>query len=275
MVEELKKNCNIKDMLTEASPYKIITQEGETKVEYTGELQNIERQRGQICVFDQKHMIEKLFYLGEHSEDKIELIIDSQYWEYFGNNARIAIYKVGKDEPSQITFKISEVIWNSILPHSTSKRFALFNEIYSQFDPSKESGKERAELDEIGQNKTEFTYGEILYQHFLPLLKLAQPEEGQVFWDIGCGGAKPIAVAALEFPYLKKCMGVEFLPSLCTKAKEYMSTLQTLVNSTDEKIAPIEIIEGDLLEIDWWNQADIVYSSSVCFPQFLNQGIAT
>jgi hypothetical protein len=38
MVEELKKNCNIKDMLTEASPYKIITQEGETKVEYTGEL---------------------------------------------------------------------------------------------------------------------------------------------------------------------------------------------------------------------------------------------
>ena len=52
-----------------------------------------------------------------------------------------------------------------------------------------------------------------------------------------------------------------------------METLKTLVESVDLKLAPISIVEGDILTTDWWSKADIVYSSSVCFPEELNQGI--
>jgi len=35
--------------------------------------------------------------------------------------------------------------------------------------------------------------------------------------------------------------------------------------------APIEIVNGDMLEIDWFD-ADIIYFSSVCFPDSLVDG---
>ena len=50
------------------------------------------------------------------------------------------------------------------------------------------------------QDRTEFTYGEVIYEHYLPMLKLVEPKEGEIFWDVGCGGAKPVAIAALNFP---------------------------------------------------------------------------
>jgi len=54
---------------------------------------------------------------------------------------------------------------------------------------------------------------------------LVNPKAGEVFWDIGCGGAKPLAIAALEFPELGACKGVEMLPELCNKTKKSMETL--------------------------------------------------
>ena len=35
--------------------------------------------------------------------------------------------------------------------------------------------------------------------------------------------------------------------------------------------APIEIVNGDMLSIDWFD-ADIIFFSSVCFPDFLIDG---
>ena len=40
-----------------------------------------------------------------------------------------------------------------------------------------------------------------------------------------------------------------------------------------EYAVPIEIVQGDMLEVDWSN-ADIVYASSICFPDSLVEGIA-
>ena len=39
------------------------------------------------------------------------------------------------------------------------------------------------------------------------------------------------------------------------------------------KLPSIEIIEGDLLKSKWPEEADIVYSSSVCFPKELTEAI--
>ena len=58
-------------------------------------------------------------------------------------------------------------------------------------------------------------------------------------------------------------------------AQQYMESLAVMVKSVDpdKKLCPIKIIKGDILTEDWWSNADIVYSSSVCFPEFLNEGI--
>lgn len=60
-------------------------------------------------------------------------------------------------------------------------------------------------------NQTEFTYGEILFSHFIPLLDLCQPQQGEIFYDLGCGGGKPLIVASIAFPLLKRVVGIELL----------------------------------------------------------------
>ena len=34
------------------------------------------------------------------------------------------------------------------------------------------------------------------------------------------------------------------------------------------------IHQGDMLEVDWWSTADVIYTSSICFPDELVEGIA-
>lgn len=74
---------------------------------------------------------------------------------------------------------------------------------------------------------------------------------------------------------MKRCVGVEFLEGLYDLAAltsiEYMSSAKE--RFPDEKIVPIDIIQGDMLKVDW-SDADIIYASSICFPDELVDGIA-
>lgn len=86
-------------MITESSPYKIVKQAGDSglcsQIVYTGELINLERQKGQQCVFDNQAMINRLFWTGDESEDRLEVMIDSQYWEFFSKNAYLGLFYEG------------------------------------------------------------------------------------------------------------------------------------------------------------------------------------
>ena len=44
-------------------------------------------------------------------------------------------------------------------------------------------------------------------------------KDGQVFWDLGCGNGKAVALAALLYPKLAAAKGVEYLPLLTQSAK--------------------------------------------------------
>ena len=133
----------------------------------------------------------------------------------------------------------------------------------------------------IQGGQTEFTYGEVLFHQFVALMNLAEPKPGEIFWDIGCGGAKPQAIAAFAFPFLKVCKGVELLDNLYQLAENAIKSVHTNVDIYNEKcqldskifIPPIELIHGDILQTPWAPEADIVYISSVCFPEILIQKI--
>jgi len=52
-----------------------------------------------------------------------------------------------------------------------------------------------------------------------------------------------------------------------------METIKSLALSDEMKIAPTEIITGDILKTEWWSEADIVFACNVCFPDELNDTI--
>jgi hypothetical protein len=78
---------------------------------------------------------------------------------------------------------------------------------------------ERFQLKKKGKGKQEYTYGEIVYTTFLPLLEFAITNAigDQIFWDIGCGSAKPVAMAAMLGKF-KRAKGIEYLPDLAKLA---------------------------------------------------------
>lgn len=44
-------------------------------------------------------------------------------------------------------------------------------------------------------------------------------------------------------------------------------------NALKGKGAPIKIHEGDMFELDWWSDADIIYVSNLCFSGKMNERI--
>jgi len=69
---------------------------------------------------------------------------------------------------------------------------------------------------------------------------------------------------------LKRVYGVELLDSLFDVANGISQQLHkdALAKFGAGSFAPVTIVHGDMLEVDWSN-ADIVYSASVCFPDEL------
>ena len=63
-------------------------------------------------------------------------------------------------------------------------------------------------------DKSAFTYGEIVFDTFVPLLSMANPKAGDLFYDLGCGTGKPLIAAALSFPNFKHCKGMELVDGL-------------------------------------------------------------
>lgn len=114
-----------------------------------------------------------------------------------------------------------------------------------------------------------FTYGEISLLSFHELLSVAKPKENEIFYDLGCGAAKPVIYASFLFPF-KKCCGIELLPTVYELAAQYEKRYNLLIEGkqykhTDYEIKPnIKIMKGDMLEIDF-SDADIIYLPCTTF----------
>lgn len=139
-----------------------------------------------------------------------------------------------------------------------------------------------------------FTYGEIEFPSFLQILRTAQATDGQIFVDLGCGAGKAVVAAALSEVQFLRITGIELLPALTSCARKAVAGLREMIDKIGDSksvtshfeariagafgsscnlhLPLIDIKEGDILEIDW-SDADLVYISSICFPENVLQRI--
>ena len=59
-----------------------------------------------------------------------------------------------------------------------------------------------------------FTYGEVIFSTFLPMLTKMNPKPGEKFYDLGCGSGITMMIAAMAFPRLSACHGIELLDNM-------------------------------------------------------------
>ena len=72
-----------------------------------------------------------------------------------------------------------------------------------------------------------------------------------------------IAAALSECSFSKIC-GVEMLDGLYDLCNNVIETFKTQFNT--EKSCDFKIIHGDMTKTDWFD-ADVIYTSSICFPE--------
>ena len=153
-----------------------------------------------------------------------------------------------------------------LLTGELAEKLELFKSIFATVEGSSISQSERKRLNCSG--KSEFTYGEIDFIHMAPVFALCNPKPGEIFWDLGCGAGKCLAAMALLYPQLKKVCGVEFLDKLYEASQNVVQNLRNIKIDLPE----FELKHGNMLDVDWSN-ADVLFSSSICFPNELIDGM--
>ena len=113
------------------------------------------------------------------------------------------------------------------------------------------------------------TYGEA---EFVPLhallVAVGVPPDG-VLVDLGSGSGRMVLCAATVAPGLREVRGIELVPGLHTGAERAYVHLR---ECADVAMAPVRLIQGDVLQHDW-SDADLVLATSLCFPYALQMGL--
>jgi hypothetical protein len=196
--------------------------------------------------------------------EPLRLCIDTDDWKYTNPVCYVGVKNL-TTAPLSFSITKREVLEDDLLDPAILDKFRFFNTIYQHVEGSSISQSERKRLKVTGFS--EYTYGEIDFAHIAPVFDLCKPKPGEVFWDLGCGAGKCMLTAALLYPYLKAVKGVEKLPKLYECCKETLDSLSSPCEG-----APITVHEGDMLEVDW-SDADIIFTSSICFPSELIEGM--
>jgi SAM-dependent methyltransferase len=90
-------------------------------------------------------------------------------------------------------------------------------------------------------------YASIDYLHIRRMRRFLAPSPADVFCDIGCGKGRVLCVFARKA--LRKCVGVELLPSLCERARENARRLRrrrTPISVACSDAATADIDEGTI-----------------------------
>mmetsp|Transcript_13787 Transcript_13787/g.20807 ORF Transcript_13787/g.20807 Transcript_13787/m.20807 type:complete len:325 (+) Transcript_13787:33-1007(+) len=137
-----------------------------------------------------------------------------------------------------------------------------FNRLILQATDTSISPEDREIFEETGSGPT---YGYMTWKGVSEMLT-SYDTKGKVFYDLGSGVGRPVFAAAMQFPELKKCIGVELSDRRHKQAIKVLNLMEE--GSTKRKI---EFRCESMLDTEL-QEADILYISSLCFPKdFLNR----
>ena len=133
----------------------------------------------------------------------------------------------------------------------------LFNFLYNETDGYAVSRMARIDHAESTEH---LLYGEITFESWQEIVRIANPKKDAVFFDLGSGTGKSVMLSHLAFDF-KKTIGVELLKGLHDKALQ-------IKNSFDEIIKPqilehvkdreLSFVQSDLFNINL-AEADFVF----------------
>jgi len=106
------------------------------------------------------------------------------------------------------------------------------------------------------------TYGEVDFDSFNERLKLTEPKQNEIFYDLGLGVGKPSLVVYLNFNF-SKIIGIEQLKDLYQSSKTALENLQKNYLSICQKKTncKIDFIHGDFNNYDF-TDGDIIFINS-------------
>lgn len=146
----------------------------------------------------------------------------------------------------------------------------IFNNLYSDVNGYTVSSQARNKL---AFHDKAHTYGEIKPDSFYEIIGKANPQEDDVFYDLGSGTGKAVILAHLLCNF-KKCVGIEVLKDLSNTAEGIQKRLEseTKPHFQDSLVGDIEFLNADFLRYDF-SDADIVFTHSTCFYDELWAGL--
>lgn len=120
-----------------------------------------------------------------------------------------------------------------------------------------------------------FVYGEIEFLPFFALLEKVKPQQGEVFYDLGCGSGRAVYTAALNYD-LSRAYGIEWLQGLYAVAARNLEKAELLIKSHDryfiatylQRLATVGFVNGNFLDYDI-TDGDVVFVNATCFGSIL------
>ena len=132
-------------------------------------------------------------------------------------------------------------------------------------------------------NSDSLGYGEVPFMTLaLSLWKIHRDYGGilkdSIFYDLGSGAGKSVVAGAIGFPYFKQVIGIELLNELYEVSvdvlKTYHATMGTMTTTTMTTIPEVSTICGDLTQIPWWKNGNVIFCNSLVFDDHLLSQLA-
>jgi hypothetical protein len=109
------------------------------------------------------------------------------------------------------------------------------------------------------------TYGEVTPECMEQMMEAANPQPGEIFYDLGCGTGKAVVVSAFLRPF-KRCTGLELVEDLYNAASavgtRYMNEVKSQLPGHENQ--EVTFVHGSMFDQDF-SDGDVFYTHCTCF----------
>ena len=181
-----------------------------------------------------------------NQSDQLNYIFSTMIWNDVSTQIKIGVHNSDPEAgPVDFTIRVRDFAPRDVYPEDVKLRSDIINAAYVKIDVINTSWAERESKDLLGNR--DYTYGEVRFHSLYPLLQLADPQPGEVFFDLGCGTGLPSAIAAIMFPELASSEGAEYIEIIAELGGKAVLEVQTSCAEQGVRLAPLSVYQGDIL----------------------------